>query len=816
MNRFFIAVALSVFSFTFSLSSEAAVTKYMKLSDRRAEIRFPEMTREDRELVLRQANLLLRELYVHREHKIALYGTAIDPIPMLDRLQADYVSLTSEQFHYRMSQIFTSQRDLHTNYYFPKPIQCYASMLPFDFTLVKDGVRGGLKIAVKRVLNDRDMLRLAPEMQLIGVGDQLVEYNGKPAFEAVRDFYDAGNGSNEHARLRYGVFSMAFLGHRLDPIPTNDTVILRLKRAGSGSTYAVEIPWISRATESCLNPAPRPGGSFDVATNGNEKLLEKERIFRERLKLQKRTRRQEEAAFLPTAEPILTFKMLQTPAGKFGLVGLRSFVPEKLSDAQTVLELRRLLETEFKDTDGLIFDVRDNGGGSLWLADRLVQLFVPLDIQGSLAKLLSSPANRFLLSHPGVADPAFGEALTRAQASGASLTDPVLMTPNRITNDIGQSYFKPVAVLTNSSCYSACDTFTAQMQDQGGAVIFGEDGATGGGGANVWNWTNFLSALPENDRDRFEPLKNGQDMRTAWRQSVRVGRNAGRLIEDFGVTPDRLNPPVVQDLTDESVVQFTTIGDHLKSLAAGYEGRVDLFTNDGAVNLFPGDFVKVPGVATGTDRIEFYMNDQLLGSQPIDESGSRLEFTAPNFHVGAPGTYGRVKLVGMKGAKRVWRKFVDFRSIPPYRAFAAGETIVADFAATIQANGLTLFTKNVPLSEGWNIAGGLIRVGDGTRYVDNVDSEISYFLDLSARSSAQLKFTAEVHTEKDYDFFTVSVVSDGKTKVLGQPLHGDVARTDYSFDLSEFAGQRIEIRFAFLSDSGVVGKGVEMTHLSVE
>ena len=54
-------------------------------------------------------------------------------------------------------------------------------------------------------------------------------------------------------------------------------------------------------------------------------------------------------------------------------------------------------------------------------------------------------------------------------------TMPSIMISNQtIVNQNGRAYFEPVAILTNARCYSACELFTAAMQDWGLAKVYGE------------------------------------------------------------------------------------------------------------------------------------------------------------------------------------------------------------------------------------------------------------------------------------------------------------------------------------------------------
>lgn len=116
-------------------------------------------------------------------------------------------------------------------------------------------------------------------------------------------------------------------------------------------------------------------------------------------------------------------------------------------------------------------------------------------------------------------------------------------------------YDKPVAVFTNAACYSACDMFDANMQDNDAAVIIGEDPQTGGGGANPVDYHSFLYYFNKID---FPPLQltelefGSQKMMVSWRQFVRQGKKKRVLIENAGVKVNHMFRPTVTDIMNPS------------------------------------------------------------------------------------------------------------------------------------------------------------------------------------------------------------------------------------------------------------------------
>jgi C-terminal processing protease CtpA/Prc len=137
---------------------------------------------------------------------------------------------------------------------------------------------------------------------------------------------------------------------------------------------------------------------------------------------------------------------------------------------------------------------------------------------------------------------------------------------------------KPVGVLINANCYSSCDIFASYMQDSHAGVIYGEDPQTGAGGANVVQHKNFFTKyLPE----VFQNMPGGQDMRIGWRQAIRSGKNAGKLIEDHGVYADFVVRPLASEFATNATRtnQLEKIVEHLKQYGeqTGKTGRTCKF-----------------------------------------------------------------------------------------------------------------------------------------------------------------------------------------------------------------------------------------------
>src|SRR5262249_31930343 len=144
--------------------------------------------------------------------------------------------------------------------------------------------------------------------------------------------------------------------------------------------------------------------------------------------------------------------------------------------------------------DGLILDVRGNGGGNLLCAEGALQLFTPRPVQPTLLSFLATPLTLALCTGSGAqaADLArWHDPIALAAQTGAPHSQGLPVLPEEDFNDLGQRYQGPVVLVTDALCYSATDMFTAGFRDNGLGPILGTAGNTGAGGANVWTHDLF-------------------------------------------------------------------------------------------------------------------------------------------------------------------------------------------------------------------------------------------------------------------------------------------------------------------------------------
>ena len=141
---------------------------------------------------------------------------------------------------------------------------------------------------------------------------------------------------------------------------------------------------------------------------------------------------------------------------------------------------------ELATCNGLIVDVRSNGGGLLTAAAKLASLFVNEETVGA-----------YMCHKTGTGHSEF------------STPEPI-----RISPFIGFRWQKPVAILTNRRTYSAANSFVMYVKGLPGVTVVGD--RTGGGSGMPFSselpngWSLRFSACPMYDR-QMQPTEMGID-----------------------------------------------------------------------------------------------------------------------------------------------------------------------------------------------------------------------------------------------------------------------------------------------------------------
>jgi hypothetical protein len=249
---------------------------------------------------------------------------------------------------------------------------------------------------------------------------------------------------------------------------------------------------------------------------------------------------------------ILRFRTVDTPSGTFGYLRIHSFAPQdERQNASNFVEaffneVVRILA--LLPQNGLILDVRGNGGGIIMAGERLLQLFTPRRITPALFDFITTPAIQELI-HKFDDLQVWRKSVDRAVETSATYSQGFPLTDPGDANSTGQVYQGPVVLITDALVYSTTDIFTAGFCDHAIGTILGTSGNTGAGGANVWDYAEIQPALP----DVFQSLPQGTAMRVATRRATRVGVMTGVPLEDLGIVPDAIHKITRNDLFNNNV-----------------------------------------------------------------------------------------------------------------------------------------------------------------------------------------------------------------------------------------------------------------------
>jgi C-terminal processing protease CtpA/Prc len=226
-----------------------------------------------------------------------------------------------------------------------------------------------------------------------------------------------------------------------------------------------------------------------------------------------------------------------TSLGDFGYIRIFTFrVDSEDQVDEFVKEFARLVES--LPQQGLIIDVRGNGGGHIGAAERLLQLLTHRTINPTSFEIINNPLNLEICRRLGWFN--WADSIAQSVLTGATHSRGFPITSEEACNDTGQIYFGPALLITDALCYSATDMFAASFQDHEIGQILGVSGNTGAGGANVLSHDDLTQWMSGHGASSpFKTLPKGIGMRVAFRRCIRSGKNAGRPLEELGVVPDR-------------------------------------------------------------------------------------------------------------------------------------------------------------------------------------------------------------------------------------------------------------------------------------
>ncbi len=500
----------------------------------------------DMQLLVEQALILLEMFYVHMPLKRAMH--AIDPIQRLRLLKYRLAQMSEENkisqvnFHSEMTRIFTSLRDLHTNYFLPSPYNDKIAFLPFHIEEYFEGEQR--KYIVSRLAAGLDHPTFKP-------GAEVLYWNGVPIEREIELNAALHAGSNTEASHARGLDSLTIRYMKRELPPDEEWVIIGY-RSLSGEKLELKQNWLVMSTNEigAYFPAPLTKAATSQGIDIETYMIQQTRkaLFApDVMKAQMRIASGEISLAEPpkgleTSMPtVFIARKVETPSGSFAYIRIRTFAVD--DDEKFINEFARLVK--LLPQNGLILDVRNNSGGLIYASERLLQLLTPYHIKPEPAQfintLLTYELCRRNAPSPYIDLSPWLKSLKQAFETGATFSQSIPITQEDWCNDRGQIYYGPVILITDALCYSATDIFAAGFQDNKVGPILGTSGNTGAGGANVWTHDLLEQLIRQGTGDadsQIKSLPNGAGMRVSIRRTLRVHEREGMPLEDLGVIPD--------------------------------------------------------------------------------------------------------------------------------------------------------------------------------------------------------------------------------------------------------------------------------------
>jgi hypothetical protein len=572
--------------------------------------------------------MVIEGVYAHLPLKRSLYG--FDPLRALEHLRREVPLLNDLQFHRELTLLINRLRDAHTQYYGARKMDGAVAALPF---LVEAyGPQSAPKYVVSKVTRARVKDRRFRE------GVTIEWWNGIPFERAVELHAERETGGRPDARRARALESLTHRSLDCGPPPDEAWVSL-IYRDLQGVEREMKCAW------RIVNPGKAPTATKGAARRrrginpGAEAIRRaKKLLFNPILWQEERSKRGGPAkAQARKFADLLSARTVKTRKGQFGYLRIWSFEVDNVEAfLEEAIELLRGLPKT-----GLIIDLRNNPGGTINAAERMLQLFTPQSITPTKFAMRATPLTTAIARAP-FNQQDFGEwreSLEAAATTGEPYSSHLPITTFEQCNDIGQHYGGPVLAVIDANTYSSGDLFTAGFVDNqlGPVIALGE--ATGAGGACVWQSSDLESTLRAAESP-LPRLPRGATFNVAILRAVRSGGADGVLIEDTGI------PGTPYDLTLNDVLDGNSdLIEHCAGLLASEPLTALEVTREGRVLMV---------VSTGLETLDLYFDGRPAGPPRSIADGK-------NHYIEVPKGVETVELVAYEGGRIRQRRLIPLK-----------------------------------------------------------------------------------------------------------------------------------------------------------
>jgi hypothetical protein len=455
---------------------------------------------------------MIRGSYGMLEHKKQTLGLDLDSLAATYRKQVE--GLAGDTGFYDLLSAFLSElKDAHVGHFRPS---ASSSKLGFEVT----------RVEAKAIITAIDPKLLPKDRFPFAVGDELVALDGRPVERLVQELIPSHACGTEESSLGLHTRTLTERFGWLGPVPRG-VCTMSIRPSGGTDVQTISLPWIVRGQLL-------PGMNFYVGdgtgpqypirpgtTNPDLSYNPIAGAFEAQLK----------PDWMPEGAHVLESKhfaacTFETGKGPMGYIRIPHFMPSGTDAA--LGEFRKLLK-EMWFTKGLVLDLNDNPGGSLFYCYSLAATLVSRPLALPVVSERASRANLAgYLSWAEWTDDAVekqmlelvAERIRKAMESDLPMTE-FMYSFGVATQaqDPDVNYARPILMLINDQCYSCGDIFPALLKDNGRVKLMGSTTAGAGGAVGS-----------------FGPLSHSGSSINLTLNVMR--RSSGTFIENVGVAPD--------------------------------------------------------------------------------------------------------------------------------------------------------------------------------------------------------------------------------------------------------------------------------------
>ncbi|KAH6596375.1 hypothetical protein BASA50_005080 [Batrachochytrium salamandrivorans] len=804
-----VSSVIALLAIGFTSVSAADYAPYNLLKDDRdaGRLVFLPTTLAQKEVILSNVEKTLN-VWVNYDSKIANYGSAADPFPIVKNLRKNINTITDEELQLGLTDAFARARDQHTRWTNIAPYGCFHTTTGIKFAFMEGDADIAKKPTVVVVSTSTSPLirpLFGEDFSKIKAGDELITIDGLSFVEWFeQNQFKSGDGANDFGGQRSGLGFLTTISGKINRLPSKDSVDFQFKsQANPQTSYTVKVPYVSGHDDDCwslgsnlyksltgktlpgtppANPpvsAEQPGRSPESNTTQlsprgyqmrSSENLEKRAAIKQSISSEQKFT----VSMNPTDVTGVTWGIYQPESANMGVIGLENFSPEdvetkSLAVEKAIMIIRSLLVNELSNTNSVIYELRDNPGGNTRFAEGMVQLFKPgFKPFGDRYMINNITFNFFVNGKDPSVDPlakAWQETKPGSRYSNVFFTSTV-----EAANTIGQAYVRPMGVFTDGRCYSSCEVFAGAIQGHSVGTIFGEDGQSGGGGAAVVELDPILIHGSPGDFQKFPfsqelasgPITYANTLSVGLIQTIRTGLYNGQLIEDLGIKTDIVFRPKWSDLQPNSTTnsQYARIAESLASIGQK-NGQSKLhFVCE------PFSFVKPIGgfsldvETAGIEDFTVFQADGKTVAAQQKVTTDKQKLSLPVSTAGSVLGNSQIIIVGKNRGVQVLNTIRNVRYIPADDKYIKIGTPGFTFEGTSDSVGLYQSSTTAP-GKGWNNLNGSWVIGNGVKYVGSVNSSLEAFFTAPVGTKINVGINVALDSEPEGDFLFLSVKSSG-------------------------------------------------------